>query len=74
MAKNVHVVKTPDDRWAVKTENSQRAVKVTDTQYEAIERAKQIAQNNKSELLIHGKDGKIRDKNSYGTDNYPPKG
>lgn len=74
MTKNVHVVKTPDDRWAVKTENSQRAVKVTSTQQEAIERGKLIAQNNQSELIIHGRDGKIREKNSYGTDNHPPKG
>jgi len=73
MGKNVHVTKR-DDGWAVKTENSERAVKITETQKEAIEIAREIAQNQKSEVVIHGTDGKIREKNSYGSDNYPPKG
>ena len=30
--------------------------------------AKLIAQNNKSEVLIHDVNGKIREKNSYGKD------
>lgn len=29
---------------------------------------------NPTKLLIHGKDGKIREKNSYGNDPYPPEG
>jgi uncharacterized protein YdaT len=73
MKKNVHVVPR-QDKWAVETDNAERAVKITKTQQEAIEIGKQIAQNNNSELLIHGKDGKIREKNSYGNDTYPPKG
>jgi uncharacterized protein YdaT len=73
MKKNVHVVPKKDE-WAVVTENSTRPVKITSTQKEAIERATEIAKNNQSELLIHGKDGKIREKNSYGNDPCPPKG
>lgn len=73
MAKNVHVV-PQDGKWAVKTENSGKAAKVTSTQQEAIERAREIARNNQSEMVIHRKDGTIRDKNSYGNDPYPPKG
>ena len=73
MTRNVHVV-PHDGKWAVKTDNSERAAKVTETQKEAIERAKEIATNNQSELIIHGKDGKIREKNSYGNDPYPPEG
>ena len=46
----------------------------TSTQAEAIAIAKTIAQNQKSELVIHGKDGRIRDKSSYGNDPFPPKG
>jgi hypothetical protein len=34
----------------------------------------EIAQNQQSELLIHGENGRIREKNSYGNDPYPPKG
>lgn len=44
------------------------------TQKEAIEAGKAIAQNQKSELIIQGKDNKIREKNSYGNDDFPPKG
>jgi len=73
MAKQVHVTKR-DNGWAVKSAGSEKAVKVTSTQKEAIEVGKSIAKNQQSELVIHGTDGKIREKNSYGKDNHPPKG
>jgi ribosomal protein S20 len=73
MKKNVHV--TPKgDNWQVKTANSSKAYKVVNTQKEAIIIGKNIATNNKSELLIRGKKGQIRVKDSYGYDNFPPKG
>lgn len=65
--KHVHVV-PKNKQWAVKTEKSSMAVKLTKTQKEAIEIGKDLAKKNESELLIHGKDGKIREKNSYGND------
>lgn len=46
----------------------------TDTQAKAIERARKIARNQESELVIHGKDGRIREKDSYGNDPFPPRG
>ncbi len=73
MGKNVHITKR-DNGWAVTTAGSEKAVKITETQKEAIDVGKSIAQNQQSELIIHGTDGKIREKNSYGNDNYPPKG
>ncbi len=72
MGKNQHVVTHPDG-WAVKGEGNEKATKVVDTQKEAIEIAREIAKNQESELVIHGKDGKIRDKDSYGNDPNPPK-
>ena len=45
-----------------------------DTQKEAIAKAREIAINQKSELFIHGENGRIRERNSYGNDPYPPKG
>lgn len=73
MKKNVHV--TPKgENWQVKTVNSRKAYKIVNTQKEAINIGKDIATNNKSELLIHGKNGQIRAKDSYGNDNFPPKG
>lgn len=73
MKKNVHVTPKGVD-WQVKTANSSKAYRVVDTQKEAIEIAKNVAINNRSELLIHGKNGKIRAKDSYGNDTHPPKG
>lgn len=73
MAKQVHVTKR-ENGWAVKTAGSEKAVKVTSTQKEAIEVGKSIAQNQQSELVIHGTDGKIREKNSYGNDPKSTKG
>lgn len=71
--KNQHVV-PHGDQWAVKGAGNTRATSVHPTQQEAIERGREIAQNQKSELLIHGQNGQIREKNSYGNDPYPPKG
>ena len=71
--KNQHVVPHGDD-WAVKGAGNSKATSIHPTQAEAINRGKEIAQNQKSELLIHGKNGRIREKNSYGNDPYPPKG
>lgn len=73
MGKNQHVVKHPDG-WAVKGAGNEKATKVTKTQQEAINIAKEIAKNQQSEMLIHGTNGRIREKNSYGNDDYPPKG
>lgn len=73
MGKNQHVVPHGKD-WAVKGAGNGKATVVVDTQKEAIEIAKEIAQNQQSELIIHGTDGQIREKNSYGNDNHPPKG
>jgi hypothetical protein len=71
--KNQHVVPHGGD-WAVKGAGNSKATSVHSTQQEAIDRGRSIAQNQKSELLIHGENGRIREKNSYGIDPYPPKG
>ena len=72
MGKNYHVVPHPKG-WAVKPEGGKRAVSVHPTQKEAIEKARELTIKQKSEVVIHGKDGKIRDKDSYGHDPCPPK-
>jgi len=72
MGKNQHVVPHKDG-WAVKSEKSQRVTSIHDTQREAIEAAREIAQHQKSEVVIHRPDGRIRDKDSYGNDPFPPK-
>jgi len=71
MGKNQHVV-PKEDKWAVKGEGNKRATVVVETQKEAIRVAKEIAKNQESEAIIHGRDGRIRDKDSYGKDPCPP--
>lgn len=65
--KNVHVL-PKQGNWKVQIEGSEKAYRITSTQKEAIEIAKKVAKTNQSELLIHGKDGQIREKNSHGND------
>ena len=44
------------------------------TQREAIAAARETAMRQGSEMLIHGENGRIRERNTYGRDPYPPKG
>lgn len=70
--KDVHVVPHKDG-WATKKEGASRAGTVTDTQKQAIERARDQAKREHVEVVIHGRDGKVRDSDSYGNDPNPPK-
>lgn len=74
MRKNQHITKHPLGGWQVKGAGNSRATARTNTQKEAIEIGRSIAQHQKSELVIHGKNGRIRAKDSYGNDIFPPKG
>lgn len=69
-----HVV-PHDGGWAVRGEGNSRATSVHDTQREAIDTAREIARNQNGELLIHGRNGQIRERDTVGTnDTYPPRG
>jgi Uncharacterized protein conserved in bacteria (DUF2188) len=72
MVRNQHVV-PHGSKWAVKGDGNQRATRVTDSQAQALELARAIARNQGSDVVIHGRDGRIRDKDSYGHDPYPPR-
>ncbi len=73
MGKNQHVVPRPGGSWGVKGEGNGRASSVRPTQERAIRDATRIARHERSEVVIHRRDGTIRDKDSYGRDPYPPK-
>jgi hypothetical protein len=64
---NVHVVPS-EGRWRVEVEGSSRARSTHDTQAEARIAAREIARRNRSELLVHGRNGQIRERSSYGSD------
>lgn len=72
--KTIHVTRrAAEEKWAVIGEGDSRASSLHETQREAIEAAREIAENNKSELVIHDRDNKIRDKDSFGNDPFPPR-
>jgi uncharacterized protein YdaT len=70
--KDVHVV-PHQDGWATKREGSERAGSVHDTQRDAIEQARDQAKRDRVEVVIHDREGKIRDSDSYGNDPHPPR-
>ncbi len=72
MGKSQHVVPRPGG-WGVVGERNARASSIQPTQDRAIRDAVRIARHEHSEVVIHGRDGKIRDKDSYGNDPCPPK-
>ena len=53
MSKNQHVTPHPQGGWQVKGAGNQRATVRTTTQSQAIAIAREIAINNRSELVIH---------------------
>lgn len=59
--------------WSVKRAGASKASSTHATQDEAVAVARQIAQNQRTELYIHGRDGRIRERSSYGIDSPPRK-
>ena len=60
MGKKYHISLNGDGRWQVKAEKAEKALKLFDTQKEAIEYAKNVANNQEGNIVIHKTDGKIR--------------
>lgn len=71
MGKNQHVV-PHDGKWARLGAGNARVSSEHRTQSAAINAAQKVARAEKSEVVIHGRDGRIRDKDSYGPDPHPP--
>ena len=70
--KNIHVV-PQGNKWAVKPEGSKTPTSTHRTQSAAADAGRRAAKQNQSELVIHRPDGRIRDKDSFGNDPYPPR-
>lgn len=73
MGKNQHVVPS-NGRWGVKGKGNSRMTAIFNKQSEAIAAARQISKNQGSELLVHGRNGQIRSRDSHGNDPFPPRG
>jgi hypothetical protein len=70
---DVHVV-LGETGWRVEVEGASGARSTHATQAEAARVARELARKNRSELLIHGRDGTIRQRNTYGNDPRRSKG
>lgn len=57
-----HHVLPRGNAWIVKRAGASKATAIFTTQSDAINRGKVLANNNNSELFIHGRDGRIRER------------
>jgi hypothetical protein len=71
--KSHHVVPSPEGGWNVKKGGSDKASKHFDKKDQAVSYGREVSKNQKSELVIHGKDGTIQSADSHGHDPNPPK-
>jgi len=61
MAKGQHVVPN-NGHWSVKRAGASRASSTHDTQAAAIQAATKIARNQGTDVYVHGRDGRIRER------------
>jgi hypothetical protein len=64
---DVHIV-PENNQWAIKVEKENQPKKTALTQKDAIKLGRELAKSSRSELIIHGRDGRIKEKNTYGKD------
>ena len=71
--RNLHVAKHQEGGWKVQREKADKASSIHKTQSDAIDQAQRTGKREKVEVVIHDRQGRIRDKDSYGNDPNPPK-
>lgn len=74
-SKGIHTVYNSDrGKWENKTAGNPKPLSSHQTKANALDRGENIAEKAKAEHFIHGKDGKIQERNSYSNDQFPPRG
>ena len=73
MGKNQHITHNRNGGWNVLGAGNTKPTIILPSKKDAIEYGRIIAKNQKAELIIHGINGRIKDKDSYGNDPHPPK-
>jgi hypothetical protein len=69
---HIHVI-PHNGSWAVKEEGKNRITSIYDTQHEAEEAARNSARSLNGQLVIHSRDGRVRDRDSFSSNPKPPK-
>lgn len=64
----VAVEPRPDGRWAVQTDGTRRADSLHARKADAVARARELAENKKTELVIKNETGRAVGKDSHGND------
>lgn len=72
--KGTHVTTNLSGGWSVKKSGATRSSKNFSNQQDAIKYARTTAKKEAGELYIHGVNGRILERNSYGKDPFPPRG
>ena len=67
---DVHVIHRKDG-WAVRQDGRPRA-KTYATKDEAVKEGRRLAREHHAEHIIHNRDGRIVERDSYGRDPFPP--
>lgn len=71
--KTRHVVPNADGGWDSKKGGAERASKHFETKKEGGNYSRDLSRKEKSELIIHKKDGTFQNADSHGNDPHPPK-
>ena len=71
--RNIWVSPREDGEWEVQREGAKRPSKVTERQADAERAAREMGQRDGVEVIVQGRDGRIRSKDSYGSDPLPPR-
>lgn len=75
MSKNSEFVHTtPNSKGGWDNQQDGKKTDHHDTKEQAQKAGREEAKKDKVEHIIHNRDGKISESNSYGNDPYPPKG
>jgi hypothetical protein len=69
-----HIVPSPKGGWDVKRSGSEHASGHFTTKDQAVKAGREISRNQKTEMVVHGKNGRIQYSDSHGNDPFPPKG
>lgn len=68
-----HLVHNPNGGWDIKRGGSQRSGAHAETKRKAEQIGRQISQNQQTEFVIHGLNGRIQRSDSHGNDPCPPR-
>ncbi len=72
--KDVHTTPNPSGSGWVNSVGGKPAGVTHRTQEAAIDAGRRIAERGEAEHFIHGRNGQIRERNTYGQDPFPPEG